>query len=110
MTRRPVARRRIVDLARIGIGISDELQNRLGRNRRIYQDDVGLAAKASDRRDVANKIEVELFVERGVDGIRGNYKEERVPVSGRAYDRLSSDIAACARSVVDDELLAEPLR
>ena len=37
-------------------------------------------------------------------------QEQRVAVGGRAHDRLGADIAAGARPVLDDELLAEPLR
>ena len=44
MGRGPVAGRRHVDLARIGLGIGDELGNRLGRNRWIDHHDVGHAA------------------------------------------------------------------
>ena len=44
MGRGPVAGRRHVELARIGLGIGDELGNRLGRNRWIHHHDVGLRA------------------------------------------------------------------
>ena len=83
---------------------------RLGRNRRIYHHDVGAADDARDRRDVADEIEIELVVERRVDRVRRTDQEQRVAVRGRAHDRLGGDIAAGARPVLDDELLAEPLR
>ena len=60
MWRAPVAGRRHVDLARIGLGIGDELGNRLGRNGRIDHHDKGRAADARDRRDVADEIEIEV--------------------------------------------------
>ena len=41
MARGPVAGRRHVDLARIGLGIGDELGNRLGRERWIDRHDDG---------------------------------------------------------------------
>ena len=63
-----------------------------------------------DRHDVADEIEVELIVERCIDGIGGSVTQERVAVGGRAHDRLGADIAACAGPVFDDEGLAEPLR
>ena len=66
----PVAGRRHVDLARIGLGIGDELGNRLGRNRWIHHHDKGHAADACDRRDVADEIEIELVIERRVDRVR----------------------------------------
>ena len=70
MGRRSVAGRRHVDLARIGLGIGDELGNGLGRNRWIDHHDIGHADDACDRRDVADEIEIELVVERRVDRVR----------------------------------------
>ena len=63
------AGRRHVDLARIGLGIGDELGNGLGRNRWIHHHDIGHADDARDRRDVADEIEIELVVERRVDRV-----------------------------------------
>ena len=37
-------------------------------------------------------------------------REERIAVRARSHDRLGGDIGARARSVFDDEWLAEPLR
>src|SRR5262252_7014394 len=98
------------DLARIGLGIGDELGNRLGRNRWMYRYDVGLPVNAGDRRDVADEIETKLVIERGVDGIPTADHEQRVAVRRCAHDRIGADIAAAARSVLDDKLLTEPLR
>src|SRR5262249_23584803 len=64
------AARRKVDLTWIGLGIGDELGNGLGWKGWIYVHDKGLAANASDRRDVADEIEIELFIKRRVDGVR----------------------------------------
>src|SRR6516162_3140551 len=99
-----------VDLARIGIRVGDEFGNSFGRNRWMYRYDVGLPVNAGDRRDVADEIETKLVIERGVDGIPTADHEQRVSVCGRAHDGLGADIAAAARSVVDDELLTEPFR
>jgi hypothetical protein len=41
---------------------------------------------------------------------RTEEEEERIPVGGRTYGGLRSDIAAGTRPVLNDELLAEPLR
>ena len=57
MERTPGAARRHVDLARIGLGIGDELRDRLGGKRWIDQHDKGPAHDAGDRRDVPNEIE-----------------------------------------------------
>ena len=98
------------ELARIRLGIGDELGKRLGRNRGMYHHDEGTADQARDRRDVANEIEIEFVVKRRIDRVRRTDQEQRVAVRSRAHDRLGGDIAACARPVLDDELLAEPLR
>src|SRR5215831_13161451 len=98
------------DLALIGLGIVDELGNRLGRKRWMYRYDVGLPVNAGDRRDVADEIETKLVIERGVDGIPTADHEQRVSVCRRAHDGLGADIAAAARSVLDNKLLTEPLR
>src|SRR5262249_24856150 len=57
-----------------------------------------------------DKIVVELLVERRVDHIIGADGEQRVAIRGRTHDGLSSDIAAGARPVLNDELLTELLR
>jgi hypothetical protein len=64
---------------------------------------------ARDRRDILDKIVVELFVERRVDHIIGADSEQRVAIGGRTHDGLGSDIAAGARPVLNDELLTELL-
>ena len=57
------------DLARIGLGVRRELRNRFGRNRWIYHHHEWQADDARDGRDVANKNEIELVVERGIDRV-----------------------------------------
>ena len=64
---------------------------------------------ADDRRDVAEKIEVEFLVERAVDGILRIHGPDRIAIGGRAHGRLGRNIAAGARPNLDDELLAEAL-
>jgi len=68
------------------------------------------AVDARDRRDILDKIVVELFVERGVDHIIRADGEQRVAIWQRPHDGLSRDIAAGARPVLNDELLTELLR
>ena len=103
-------RRRHVDLARIGLGVGDELGNRLAGTDGFTTMTLGIAHDARDRRDVADEIEIELVVERRVDRVRRNDQEKRVAVRRRTHDRLGGDIAAGAGPVLDDEWLAEPLR
>src|SRR5262249_24263985 len=99
-----------IDLARIGIGISDELRNRFGWNRGMNQHDVDRAQQACDRFNITNEIEIKLCVERRVNRVRRRDEKECVAVGGRPYDRLRADIAAGAWPVSDNELLIEPLR
>src|SRR6516162_1617176 len=106
----PIPARRHGELAGIGLGISDELGNRFGRNRWIYYHDEGEADDAGDWRDVPEKNEIELVVERRVDRVRGTYHEQRVAVRWRAHDRLGGNIAGSTWPALDDEWLAEPLR
>ena len=56
------------------------------------------------------KLKLRFVVERRVDCVRRDDHQERVAVRRRFHDDLGADIAAGARSVLDDELLAEPLR
>ena len=64
------AGRRHGDFARIGLGMGDELGNRLGRNRGMDLHDEWRTGDAGDRRDIADEIEIKLVVERRVDGVR----------------------------------------
>ena len=57
-----------------------------------------------------DEIEIQLGIERGVDGVPTADHEQRVAVCWRAHDRFGADIGAGARPVVDDEWLPEPLR
>jgi hypothetical protein len=106
----PIAGRRHVELARIGLGVGDELRNRLGWNRQVHLHDIRRAVGACDWRNIAKEIEIELVVERRIGRVRCSHQEECVPIRGRPDHHLGADIAACTRSVVDDEWLAEPLR
>ena len=56
-----------VDFAWIGFGIGDELRDCFRRERRVEGHNKGSAANARDRRDVADEIEIQICIERGVD-------------------------------------------
>ena len=99
-----------VDLAGIGLGIADELRNRLGRQHGIDRHDERHALDAGDRRDIAHENKIEVVVERRVDRRRRADEEKRVTVGGRMGDRIGADVGAGARPVLDNELLAEALR
>jgi len=64
---------------------------------------------ACDRRDVADEIEIEFFVKRRVDSIRGSDKKQRIAVWGSVNDRLGTDVATGTRPVFDNEWLSETL-
>src|SRR5215468_430069 len=104
------ATRRHVDLPGIGLGIGDELGNRLDRHRGMHLHEKRLAMNACDRSDVADQIETELVVERGVDRVHHSGHKQRISVRGRVHDRLGTDIAGRARPILDDKLLTETLR
>src|SRR5262249_22089938 len=97
-------------LAGIRLGIGNDLGDCLGWKRCIDHHDKRPADKARDRRDVADEIETEFVVESRVTRIPRSDQKERVAVRWRSHDRLSADIAASARSILNDEWLAEALR
>src|SRR5262245_15084479 len=70
----------------------------------------GVRINASDWRDIADEIVVELVVECRIDRVETTDQQKRVAVCGRAHDGLGADIAAATRPVVDNKLLSEPLR
>src|SRR5262249_50454210 len=76
------AGRRHVDLGGIGLGIRDELGNRLGRHRGMHLYGKRLASDARNRRDVADEIKIELVVEGGVDRVHESGHKERISVRG----------------------------
>src|SRR5262245_3329203 len=102
--------RRIIDFARASLGIGDELGNRLSRDRWIYRHDKWCTDNASDWRDIADEIVVELVVECRIDRVPCANNEQRVAVGRGTHDRLGADIAAATRPVVDNKLLADALR
>src|SRR5262245_22249868 len=65
---------------------------------------------AGDSCNIAEEIETKLIVEGCVDRVAGEDQKKRIAVRLRPHHRLHADIAARARSIVDNELLAQPLR
>src|SRR6266849_4812555 len=109
MLRASVAGRCHIDLAGIGLRISDKFRHRFGRSRWIHHHDIRPTAKARDRDDVADEVEIELLVKRGVDRVCRTYQQQRVAIGRRAYHRLGADVGAGTWTVLDDKSLAEPL-
>ena len=110
MARRPDAGRGKAELARIGLGVGDQFRNGFYGNGGIDLDDVWHAHHAGNRRGVADEIEAEMRVKRGIGRDRRRHHEQRITVRRRLHDRFGAEIAAGARPVLDDELLTEPLR
>src|SRR5262249_42321866 len=106
----PAAGRSHVDLARIGLSIGDELRDRVSWNGWIDHHDVRSAANARDRRYFTDEIEIEFLVECHVYRVRQADKQERIAVRRCPHYAFGADIAAGARSVLNDEWLPESLR
>src|SRR5262245_40485719 len=83
--------------------------NRLHGDRWVNLHDERHADDAANRCDIADKIEIELLVERRVDRVGRADQQERVAVRRRIHDAFGGDIATGARPIVDDNLLTEPL-
>src|SRR5262249_13935406 len=67
-------------------------------------------AYARDRRSVLDEIEIELIVKHVGDPVSGNDQKQRMAVGGRTRHYLGGDLPLRARSILDDEWLAETLR
>jgi hypothetical protein len=98
-----------VDPARIGPRIIDEFGKRVHRQRRMHKQDIRHPHDAGDRGYVAEKNKAEFVIERRVDRGRGD-QQQGIAVRRSAHDGLGGDVGARARTVLNDELLAKPLR
>jgi hypothetical protein len=92
------------------LGIGDELRNGLGRERGIDHHEKGDNADTRNGRNIADEIEVEIVVNRRIDGVRRCHEEKSVSVRRCTHDDFSADIAAGAWSIVDNKRLAESFR
>src|SRR5262249_54834884 len=97
-------------LAWVVLGISNELRNCFGRDRWVNRHDQGSADDASNWRDVADEIVIELVVECGVNRVQRSRQQERVAVGRGAHPRSGAIMPARAWSILGDERLTEPLR
>ena len=110
MRRASDAIRGYVDLIGIAFEISSELRKGCGRKRWRYDDDERRFGNPCDRRDVADEIEIEIAIERYVHRVGRDRQQDGVAVGLGFRDVFGADIGAGARPVLNDELLAEPLR
>src|SRR5262245_1255166 len=106
----PASARRVIDLARISLGIRNELRNGLGGERRKRHKHPGPSVISGDRRNVVREIEFEVVVQRRIDSICESHREKCIAIWGRANDRFGGDVAASANTILDNELLTKPLR
>src|SRR5262249_36906941 len=110
MSQAPNAARAHADLAGIGLGMGDELGNRRDRKQWIHLHDMWHPVDARNRRNITNEVVVEFFEQCCIDCCGSTDHEERIAVCRRTPNRLYTDIATTARTVLDDELLTEALR
>ena len=110
MLRAADARRGHVQLAGIGLGVGDELGDGLGRHGLVDLHDQRNALDPPDRRDVADKVEAELLVERDVDRVLRVHQEQRIAVGRHMGHGFGCDVAGGARPHLDQELLAKLFR
>jgi hypothetical protein len=100
------ARRRHVDLARIGLRIGNKFGNCLRRKRWNNDHNTGLSDDAPHSRDVAEETEIRIVVKRGIDRLRCADQEQHIGVSRSMRDSVDSMNAACTRPVLDDKGLS----
>ena len=114
MDRGAVAARRHVQLARIRARVADQVGDvldagglRLGR---VHHQHVRHPGHHRDRRQVLERVEWHLRIERRIDRLRADRAhQQRVAVGRRLRDEVGAEVAAGTRLVVDDEGLAERL-
>src|SRR5438105_3916879 len=90
------------DLTRVGFGIRDKFRNRFGGNRWVYLHDKRRSIDACDRRDIANEIEIEFFVECCVDCIEWADQKKSVAVRCCLSDGIGAKTSASARSILNN--------
>src|SRR5262245_8368639 len=76
----------------------------------MHRHDIGDIPEPGHGHDIAHKVEWQLAVERGVDGVGGGDYQNRVAVGRGVDDGLGRTVAASARPVLDNHLLGETLR
>src|SRR5262245_33972367 len=93
----------------MGPGIVDELRNCPGWERWIHDQGIRRERDTGDGRNVLDEMEIQVVVERRVDGVRRRYDQQRVTIGGRAHHGLGADVAARTWPVLDNERLAKSL-
>ena len=111
MRRRADAGRSVVESARVLLAVIHQFADR-GRGQRGGHDEhVRHVGDLHDGHEIDERIDVELAIERRIDGDRPDrIDDQRVAVGRRARCELGADIPAAAGAIVDDERLLQALR
>jgi hypothetical protein len=107
MRRRAVARGREMQLAGAAPRQRDQLFHVLHRQRRVGDEQEGRRRNQYHRREIAQRIVRELRIEARVDRETRKSGQHGVAVRRRLRNDLRSDVAACAGSIIDEDLLPE---
>ncbi len=103
----PLPGGREVELARIRLGVGNELLHGVGRHRRIDDEHIGDARDEDHRDEVLDVVVRHLRIQARIDRVRADRAHfERVAVGRRLGDEFRADVAARARPIVDDDALA----
>ena len=87
-----------------GLGERDKLGDRFRRARGRHDQDVVERDQRRDRLEVLDRIELQIGVERRVDGMRaGVAHHQQIAVRRRVLDRHRRHVAGGARAVLDDD-------
>jgi hypothetical protein len=98
------------ELAGIGLGIGDQIGDRLHRQLRIDDQHERRLREQGQRNEVAERVIRQALVERNIDRHgRCRRHQQRVAVGRGLLHRDRGDDAAGAGLVLDDNALAEPL-
>ena len=107
MRRAAEARRAVEELTGLRFGERDEFRHRFRRNIRIDRHQVRHPCDDGDRLDVLDRIVGHVLLNILVDRVGARRADdEGVAVRIGLGDEIGGDVAACARLVLDDELLA----
>ena len=100
----------VAELARIGLGVGDELGDGLHRHVVVDQQDERQMRHHRDRLEILHRVVGDLLVERRIDRHRRAGRHQQRVTVGRGFrHRIDADLLAGAGPVLHHERLAEPL-
>jgi hypothetical protein len=105
----PIPPEAILILPGLALAVGDELGNCFSRNRWVHGQNEWSTDNARDRRDVANEIETQIFIERRIDGISAGGTKERITIRKCFHNEFGTDIARRTRAVIDNDLFPKSL-